>query len=124
MREIPLLTVPNQEIETVINSTAFNIRLHTINGKTYFDKWNRPDHIAITLADVYINRVLICAGVRCIPNVPIIPFRYIWEQSGAFFFSCLDASYPYYELFGATQRLFYASPDEIAEKTKTRITAG
>ena len=101
MREVPLQNMPNQEIETVINSNVFNIRLHTVEQ--------------MTIADVYINNVLICAGVRCVPNMAIIPFPYISESFGNFVFSCIDANYPYYELFGASQRLIYASPEEIAE---------
>ena len=110
MREIPLQNTPNQEIETVINSTVFNIRFHTVK--------------AMTLADVYINRRLICAGVRCVPGIPLIPFPYMGQRYGNFFFWCLDAKYPVYELFGASQRLVYLSPGEIAEMRATRAAEG
>lgn len=106
MREIPLSETPNQEIETVINSRVFNIRLHTIGQ--------------LTVADVYINRALVCAGVRCVPGMPLIPFRYISDTAGNFFFSCLDGAYPYYELFGATQRLVYLTAAEISAERKAR----
>ena len=110
MREVPLQNTPNQELETIINSTVFNIRLHTIKQ--------------MTVADVYINRVLICAGVRCVPDVPLIPLPYVGRRYGNFVFSCLDANYPYYELFGASQRLVYLLPGEIAEARATRAIEG
>ena len=110
MREIPLQETPNQELETVINSTVFNIRLHTIRE--------------MTVADVYINRQLICAGVRCVPGMPLIPLRYIADTVGNFYFSCLDANYPYYELFNASQRLLYLSPSEIAAERASRAIGG
>lgn len=110
MREIPLENTPNQEVETVINSTVFNIRLHTVGQ--------------MTLADVYINRELICAGVRCVPGIPLIPFPYVAKQSGNFMFWCLDANYPFYELFGASQRLMYLSPGELSTLAATRAARG
>ena len=110
MREIPLQNIPNQEVETVINSTVFNIRLHTIRQ--------------ITVADVYINRALICAGVRCVPGIPLIPLPYVAEQYGNFIFWCLDANYPVYELFGASQRLLYLSPGELSTLAATRAARG
>lgn len=94
----------------MINSTVFNLRLHTVKQ--------------MTIADIYINRELICSGVRCVPGVPLIPLPYVARQYGNFVFWCLDASYPFYELFNASQRLMYLSPSELSAVSETRAGRG
>ena len=99
MREIPLENIPNQGLETTIDNIDYSIQLRTIQ--------------VFTVADVYSNGKLICAGVRCVPGQALIPYKYL-TQDGNFFFYCLNDDYPNYAYFGDTQKLVYLDDAEIA----------
>lgn len=100
MQKITLYNVPNQEFEMQLDGLRYKIHLRTIREN-------------FTIADIHINGELVKSSVRCCPNMPLIPYAYLQQNGGNFFFQCLEGDYPYYELFNKTQNLIYISATEI-----------
>jgi hypothetical protein len=100
MYKINLYNIPNQEFEIEFDNLRYKIKLRTIQEN-------------FTIADIYINNELVKSSVRCCPNVPLIPYKYLRGNGGNFFFQCLDENYPNYTLFNKTQNLIYISNAEL-----------
>lgn len=98
MIEIQLKQIPNQALSIDIEGNTFNITIKTTDAKS-------------TIADISINSNAVIKGIRCMPNRPIIPYKYL--EQGNFFFATMDDEYPYYTSFGTTQRLVYLSTSEL-----------
>jgi hypothetical protein len=99
MQNIPLQVTPNQSFPITLDNTLYTITLRTIGDLTYLD--------------VDINGVSVVSGLRCTPNVPLIPYRYMEGAGGNFAFAT-SGEYPNYEQFGVTQLLIYATVAELA----------
>lgn len=100
MNNITLQNIPNQEFDITLDEVDYTIRLRTVRD--------------FTLADIEANGELLKSGVRCVPGIPLLPYKYL-TRGGNFFFMCLDGNYPYYTQFGVTQELIYISDSELAE---------
>lgn len=96
MIEIKLLAVPNQSISITIDGIVFGIVLKTTS---------------ITVADIYIDEVLKIAGVKCRPNLAIVPYEYL--INGNFYFVVEGEELPDYTKFGISQSLVYLTKAEI-----------
>lgn len=98
MIEIALQQTPNQSFSLDVDGLTFDITLKTA---TY------------TVADVYIGNELIISGTRVMPYRPIVPYEYLLQEAGNFFFITEDGEYPMYDQFGTTQSLVYLTADEV-----------
>jgi hypothetical protein len=100
MFQINLYNIPNQEFEIEFDKVRYKIKFRTIQNN-------------FTIADIYINNELIKSSVRCCPNVPLIPYNYLRNGGGNFFFQCIDNDYPTYTLFNKTQTFIYITKSEL-----------
>ena len=97
MIEIPLLSIPNQSFSINVENVIFDVSIKTTG---------------VTVADITMDGVLKISSAKCMPNLPIIPYRYL--EHGNFFFITENDEYPDYTKFGSSQTLVYMTPDEMA----------
>lgn len=97
MQNVTIEAIPNQKFSLTVGNNRYAITLKT-NG-------------AVMLATIERNDVTIISGRRCVAGSPLIPFRYL--ESGNFVFVTQDGDLPWWEQFGVTQSLVYASQDEL-----------
>jgi hypothetical protein len=101
MEIIPLSnTLPNQRQTVTLDQNQFIIVLRTIGCLTY--------------ASITLNGEDVIDGICCQSNQPILPYEYLENDSGNFAFYTPNDEYPYYEQFGVTHNLVYASAAELA----------
>lgn len=98
MIEIELQQAPNQSFSIDIDGVTFDITLKTAS---------------YTVADVYIGSDLVISGVRVMPYRPIVPYEYLEQGAGNFFFVTDNGEYPSYSEFGMTQSLVYLTAAEV-----------
>ncbi len=97
MQEIPLKTLPNQELSVQLDGGLFNIALKS-TGNT-------------TSVSIALNGVQIIRNMRAVANQYIIPSRY--EENGNFMFVTSNFQLPKYDQFGVTQSLIYVTGAEL-----------
>jgi len=101
MVEIPIEAIANQELSVTLDGIRYVITLREGNGQT-------------CNVSVQINGVTAISNVRAMPLQNILPYEYLEGVGGNFAFVVDDGeSYPYWENFATTQRLIYASHDEL-----------
>jgi hypothetical protein len=101
MYEVPIESLPNQNLTVTLDSVRYVLTLREGEGKT-------------CTVSVTANGNTIIDNVRAMPNQNILPYPYLESDGGNFAFNVDDGeSYPYWEEFGITQRLIYASPSEL-----------
>lgn len=61
------------------------------------------------------NDVPIVQGQRCVPERPLIPYRYLEGSTGNFYFFTENGEYPHYSRFGGADVLVYATAEELVE---------
>lgn len=99
MLQIPLNAIPNQELTVVLDGVLYDLTLKETNGCMSVD---------VTRAGVVVIR-----GQRCVAGSPILPYVSLEGQFGNFAFVTNDGDLPYYDQFGVSQALIYASEFEI-----------
>lgn len=99
MRQIPLQAVPNQSLS------------FTQDG----NRWDVTIKQAVTsmIADVTINDVRIISGVRIPGDDFILPYTYMGVLQGNLMLTTQQELLPDWQQFGATQRLFYWTSDDM-----------
>lgn len=97
MNTIPLQAIPNQSLTVQIDNISYVIRVHLCSNVMAFD--------------ITINGVLIIEGMRAVAGFPLIPSKYL--ENGNFIFLTQNDEYPYYDQFGTTQFLYFASQKEL-----------
>ena len=100
MMSIPLNAVPNQSLSVILDNNNWGITLKTIDYATI---------VSLTLNGTDITWMV---PVR-LPEPLIIPAQYEEQDSGNFFFSTANLQIPFYNQFGLTQSLLYASASEL-----------
>ena len=105
MNIIPLQAIPNQSLTVQIDNISYDIRVHLCSNVMAFD---------ITIAGV-----LVIQGMRAVSGFPIIPAVYL--ENGNFVVLTQNDDYPYYDQFGITQFLYYASQAELEAIRGTTI---
>lgn len=100
MYKIELYNIPSQEFEIEFDNLRYKIHLRTIRDN-------------FTIADIYIDNELVKSSVRCVPNVPLIPYDYLRKGGGNFLFQCLNNDYPIYTLFNKSQTFIYVTKEEL-----------
>lgn len=96
MTEYTLSKVPNQIFNTNINGTNFEFTFRTFRG--------------IVFINVAVDKVLICSGVRAVPNKSLFPNRVNNAAGGTFQFVCINDSYPEYGNFDGITCRFVFTP--------------
>lgn len=104
MRTIELDPIPNQSMSFFADdvNVRYDIVIQDIGGGV----------IGVTIS---VDNVKLCDNSRAILNVPLLKFEYLQETAqGNFMFVGDDQQYPYWDQFGSTANLVYASAIEIA----------
>lgn len=110
MRVVPLANVPNQSFTVTLDSVRWGIRLRDIGG--------------VTAADVDLQGERLISGVRALPGEPLVPYRYLTPDAGAFIFITLsDNALPVYTEFGVSQFLVYMSATQTALNLKAALAS-
>lgn len=98
MRDIALLTVPNQSLSATIDGVLWELTIKVARGTM--------------LADVRRDGVDLVLGQRIVAEYPILPYRYLSHQ-GNFAILTRDGELPWWEKFGRSQSLIYLEPSEV-----------
>lgn len=100
MQLIPMQQVPNQSLS------------FTQDG----NRWQVTIKQAVTsmIMDITINDEVVILGTRIPGDDFIIPYPYLGEQYGNLMLTVERDLLPIWSEFGATQQLFYWSPDDMA----------
>lgn len=96
MIDIILQPVPSQSFSIDIEGNSFNIAIKTAGT---------------VIADITINNSIKILGVKCRPNLPIIPYGYL--EAGNFFIITEAEELPDYAQFGITQQMVYLTALEM-----------
>lgn len=99
MIDIPLQALANQELSIPLDGDRYIITLKEANG--------------IMAMSITRNEVLIIENTRVVANSPVLFYDYLSDREGNFFFATQDDELPWWENFGATQFLTYATTAEI-----------
>lgn len=94
---VPISAIPNQSFSITLDGNQYDLALYLTTN--------------IMAMDVIRNNVPIVMGIRLVPYVGIIPYKYL--EDGNFFFNTENGDYPSYDQFGVTQQLYYLSQAEI-----------
>lgn len=104
MRTIELDPIPNQSMSFFADdvNVRYDIIIQDLGSGV----------IGVTIS---ADNVKLCDNSRAIVNVPILKFQYLEDTAqGNFMFVADDQQYPYWDQFGSTANLVYASAAEIA----------
>ena len=96
MIEINLAPIPDQTLSITQAQTLYDLRIFLAAN--------------VMCCDLSINSVPVVTSMRIVSGMFIIPYWYL--QNGNFLISTLDGDLPYYDQFGVTQFLTYASQAE------------
>lgn len=99
MQQIPLQAIPNQQFQLVIDTHRYDIRL--------LQCYN------IMAIDISRDETMIVQGMRCLPNQPIIPYKYLEGGCGNFMFVTPTEEFPTYTRLDVDQYLFYITDAEM-----------
>lgn len=99
MRQIPLQAVPNQSLSFTQDGSRWDVTI--------------KQAVTSMIADVTINDVRIISGVRIPGDDFILPYTYMGVLQGNLMLTTQQELLPDWQLFGATQRLFYWTPDDM-----------
>lgn len=98
MRQIKLLSFPNQAFSVTIGESLWNISIKQANNSMF--------------ADIRRNNEVLILGQRILPNQPIIPYRYL-STYGNFILLTTNDEIPNWQRFNIDQTLIYLDPQEI-----------
>lgn len=98
MREIPLVSTANQELVVTLDDVRYVLRLVALSGV-----------MGVTIT---ANGASVVTGSQVLAGEMLIPYEYR-EPGGNFILQTLNDDLPDWTQFGATQRLFYLSADEL-----------
>lgn len=96
MIDIILQPIPSQAFSIDIEGNTFDIAIKTAGTM---------------IADITINNSIKILGVKCQPNLPIIPYWHLEE--GNFFIITEAEELPDYAQFGITQQMVYLTAAEM-----------
>lgn len=99
MEQIPLLAEANQSVDVLLGSTPVTLLVQETNGA-----------MVIT---VTVDGTDLVSAVRCIPYQAVIPYDYIGLGMGNFAWDTGGDDLPYWDQFGITHFLIWASQDEL-----------
>lgn len=106
MLEINLNNNPNQSFSIQLETHQYDFLVKSINP-------NNVNGAGVMAVSIARDSVQIVSNTRAMPLFPLIPYRYLEQGQGNFFFITLMNSYPDYNQFGITQSLLYLSETEL-----------
>ena len=106
MIEIILSMNPNQSFSIQLGGHQYDFSVRSINA-------NNVDGVGIMTVSIARDNIQIVRNTRAIPFFPVIPYQYLEEGEGNFFFATLNNEYPNYMQFGITQSLLYLLDSEL-----------
>ncbi|CAB3918879.1 hypothetical protein [Achromobacter mucicolens] len=98
MKDISLLTVPNQSLSVTIAGVLWELSIKVARRTM--------------LADVRRDGADLVLGQRIVAEFPILPYRHLSHQ-GNFAILTRDGELPWWEEFGRSQSLIYLDPVEV-----------
>ena len=96
-QQIDLQAISNQSLSVDLDETRYEITLKETSG--------------VMSADIIRDNVTVAQGGRIVAGTPLIPYRY--QESGNFVLTTEGHRLPFFNQFGVTQFLIYASPAEL-----------
>lgn len=101
MYRIPLSAIPNQRFTVRLDEVLFEITVKLARS--------------VMVITIVRNGETVVQNQRCIPNTPLIPYRYLEGEAGNFAFVTGHGEYPHYSRFDGTDALLYATAEELEE---------
>ena len=105
MRQIPLKSLPSQEVQILLNGQACQI-------KVYQKRYG-------LFVDLYVNSVLVIGGVVAEDRNRIVRDAYLGFSGDLAFFDTQGTNDPDYTGFGGQFAFAYLTPDELAARGLT-----
>ena len=100
MFTVPLLIQPRQELTVTLDGVRFDITLVAVGDAMY--------------NTILANEIPITTGVKCAVGFQLMPARWMEGTTGNFCFQTPNGEIPWWQNFGSTHILFYASASELA----------
>ena len=100
MIDIPLQPIANQELSIPLDGARFVLTIKEAAGAM--------------ICTVERDGVVLIANTRMVADQYVLPYEYLHQGFGNFFISTTGENIPYYDQFGVTQFMVYATADEIA----------
>lgn len=100
MIDIALQPVANQELSIPLEGARYVLTFKEANG--------------VMVATVVRDDVVVARNTRVVADDLILPYRAQWFGFGNFVLFTQDEEIPYYDQFGITQFLVYATVAELA----------
>ena len=96
---ITLQPIPNQTLTTTLEGLRYQVTLKAASG----------------IMAVTINRdgQRLFSGLRTVASIPLIPYRYLYPDTGNFIFDTGSDELPNWQEFGVTQTLIYVTAQEL-----------
>lgn len=96
-------------IQLSLQATANQNFTATLDGSTYDITLKTCDNA--TTATITRNGETLASNTLCVAATPLLPYKF--QQDGNFIFLTANDDLPYYQEFGVTQFLFFATQAEI-----------
>lgn len=96
---ITLQPIPNQILTTTLEGSRYQITLKSASGI-----------MAVTLDR---DGIRLFSGLRTVSSIPLIPYRYLFADTGNFIFTTDNDELPAWRQFGVTQTLVYLTAQEL-----------
>lgn len=99
METIGLQAIPNQQLTVVLDAVLYNLTFRATNGCMSVDMLRAGE--------------VVVSGQRIVAGQPFLPYVVLEGQYGNFVMLTQDGDLPYYDQFGLTQTLVWATAAEI-----------
>lgn len=99
MIDVPLAPLANQNLSMPLGGNRYEITVKEANG--------------VMVCTVVRDDVVLVQNVRLPANGYVLPYRYLEEGQGNFFFSTEAEDMPWWDSFGVTQFMVYVTDDEM-----------
>ena len=100
MIDIPLQAIANQKLSIPLDGARFVLTIKEAAGAM--------------VCSIERDGVLLIQNTRMVADQFVLPYEYLHTGFGNFFISTTGEEIPYYDQFGVTQFMVYATADEIA----------
>lgn len=100
MIDIPLQAIANQELSIPLDGARFVLTIKEASGGM--------------VCTVTKDDVVLVQNTRLVADQSVLPYEYLHENAGNFFVSTQSEQLPWWEQFGITQFMVYATAEEIA----------
>lgn len=99
MINVPLQALANQELSIPLGGARFVLTIKEAAGGM--------------VCTVKRDDVVLIQNTRLVADAFVLPYQYLHEGFGNFFMATQNEALPWWEQFGVTQFMVYATPEEI-----------